>query len=169
MQLFVNTADREHGREWLGTPEELREWIAGAGLGPVAHVGEAELRLARELREALRALAEANAGAPVSAEAVGVVNHFARASGLSVGLDETATVRFDGAAASFDGVVCRLLGVVFEAMVDGSWQRLKACPQCRWAFYDYSRNRSASWCSMQLCGGRAKARAYRARRAGSKA
>ena len=148
----------------------MQEWIASVGLGPVAQVGEAELRDARELREALRALAQANAGAPLSAEAVGVVNRFARASGLSVELDENATVRFDGAASGFDGVVCRLLGIVFETTIDGTWQRLKACPNCRWAFYDYSRNRSANWCSMQLCGGRAKARAYRARRsAGSKA
>ena len=38
---------------------------------------------------------------------------------------------------------------------------------CRWAFYDYSRNRSASWCSMQLCGNRTKTRAYRRRHGAS--
>jgi predicted RNA-binding Zn ribbon-like protein len=48
-------------------------------------------------------------------------------------------------------------------MLDGSWSRLKACRQCGWAFYDYSRNRSGSWCSMQLCGNRTKTRAYRRR------
>ena len=31
--------------------------------------------------------------------------------------------------------------------------------------YDSSRNRSSSWCSMQICGGREKARAYRRKRA----
>jgi predicted RNA-binding Zn ribbon-like protein len=36
---------------------------------------------------------------------------------------------------------------------------------CRWAFYDYSKNRSASWCLMQLCGNRRKIRAYRERHA----
>jgi hypothetical protein len=35
----------------------------------------------------------------------------------------------------------------------------------RWAFYDHARNRSRTWCSMDACGNRAKARAYRARRA----
>jgi predicted RNA-binding Zn ribbon-like protein len=51
-------------------------------------------------------------------------------------------------------------------MVDGSWSRLKTCEndECRWAFYDQSKNRSAKWCSMQSCGNRMKARAYRARR-----
>jgi predicted RNA-binding Zn ribbon-like protein len=45
---------------------------------------------------------------------------------------------------------------------------MKACRQetCGWLFYDGSRNRSSSWCSMQICGGREKARAYRRRAAG---
>jgi predicted RNA-binding Zn ribbon-like protein len=43
---------------------------------------------------------------------------------------------------------------------------LKACPgrHCGWAFYDHSRNQSARWCSMQICGDREKARAYYRRR-----
>jgi predicted RNA-binding Zn ribbon-like protein len=51
-------------------------------------------------------------------------------------------------------------------MADGSWSRLKTCRNhgCRWVFYDLSKNRSASWCSMQLCGNRRKTRVYRARR-----
>jgi predicted RNA-binding Zn ribbon-like protein len=52
-------------------------------------------------------------------------------------------------------------------MTDGTWKRLKACRNhgCRWAFYDYSKNRSGSWCSMQLCGNRTKTRSYRRRHA----
>jgi predicted RNA-binding Zn ribbon-like protein len=50
-------------------------------------------------------------------------------------------------------------------MSDGSWSRLKCCRNhdCRWSFYDYSKNRSATWCSMQICGNRTKTRAYRQR------
>lgn len=134
-----------------------------AGLGSLEHVGDTDVRQAHELREALRALAEANTGAPLAGDAVDVVNALARASGTVVGLDEEAELCFGSPASGFDGVVGRLLGVVFGSMIDGSWYRLKACPSCRWAFYDYSRNRSASWCSMQLCGNRTKTRAYRAR------
>ena len=45
-------------------------------------------------------------------------------------------------------------------MRDGTFARLKACREhtCEWAFYDHSRNRSATWCSMEVCGNRAKAR-----------
>ena len=54
------------------------------------------------------------------------------------------------------------------AQADGAWERLKACRQetCGWLFYDASRNRSSNWCSMQVCGGREKSRAYRRRHAG---
>ena len=59
----------------------------------------------------------------------------------------------------------------FAAMLDGSWRRLKACPRevCGWAFYDRSSNASATWCSMQVCGGRAKAGAYYRRRRAARA
>ena len=51
----------------------------------------------------------------------------------------------------------------FEAIASGTWSRLKCCRNhaCRWAFYDDSKNRSATWCSMQICGNRAKTRTYR--------
>jgi predicted RNA-binding Zn ribbon-like protein len=57
------------------------------------------------------------------------------------------------------------MAAVTQATVDGTWERLKACPEetCRWAFYDRSKNRSAKWCSMQTCGNMHKARTYRAR------
>ena len=63
--------------------------------------------------------------------------------------------------------MARLLAIVFRSMADGTWDRFKACPHgdgCEWAFYDYSKNRSSTWCAMQPCGNRAKARAYRERR-----
>jgi predicted RNA-binding Zn ribbon-like protein len=57
---------------------------------------------------------------------------------------------------------------VLRAQADGSWERLKACrdEECRWVFYDSSRNRSGTWCDMGLCGSRTKVRAYRQRQSG---
>jgi predicted RNA-binding Zn ribbon-like protein len=51
-------------------------------------------------------------------------------------------------------------------MAGETWDRLKACrlDDCQWVFYDHSKNRSRTWCSMRVCGNRAKARAYRERR-----
>ncbi len=61
--------------------------------------------------------------------------------------------------------VSAILAIVYESIRDGTWSRLKACRNstCRWAFYDSSRNRAGSWCSMSACGNRAKTRAYRLR------
>jgi predicted RNA-binding Zn ribbon-like protein len=60
-----------------------------------------------------------------------------------------------------------ILGAVARLGVLGELGRVKICPadDCRWAFYDTSRNGSRQWCSMALCGNRAKARAHRARQA----
>src|SRR5581483_8791130 len=58
-----------------------------------------------------------------------------------------------------------LVGIVYTAIADGTWPRLKACRRdvCRWLFYDRSRNRSAVWCQMSVCGNRTKTSTYRAR------
>ena len=62
-------------------------------------------------------------------------------------------------------IEAQLQAIVAEARHRGVWERMKACRQetCGWLFYDGSRNRSSSWCSMSICGGREKARAYRRR------
>jgi predicted RNA-binding Zn ribbon-like protein len=59
--------------------------------------------------------------------------------------------------------------MIAEAMAEGSWGRLKACSDhgCQWAFFDRSKNRSGHWCSMRVCGNRAKARQFRERRRSS--
>lgn len=64
------------------------------------------------------------------------------------------------------GAIARLAVAMIEAMADGAWGRLKVCQEstCQWAFLDTSKNRSRTWCSMRVCGNRAKTRAYRARR-----
>jgi predicted RNA-binding Zn ribbon-like protein len=149
VQLLVNSRDVEHEVEWLP------EWLAERGLG------ERELERARELREALRALVLANNGIAPGPHAYTVVNGAAERLSLRLGAD--GTVRVAGGEDALDAVVA----VALEAMLDGSWSRLKACRNCCWSFYDNSPNRSATWCSMQLCGNRKKTRAYRARRRSS--
>ena len=116
---------------------------------------------ALELREALRELLRANnraAVGPLRVAALATVNDAARALALVVGDD--ARVRI-----SADDPLGAIVAVAVQAMLDGTWSRLKVCRNCGWSFYDYSKNRSANWCSMQLCGNRLKTRAYRRRRA----
>jgi predicted RNA-binding Zn ribbon-like protein len=61
------------------------------------------------------------------------------------------------------GTAAAVLAAVATALPD-QWQGLKICanPECRWSFYDSSRNRRGTWCDMNICGARAKMRRYRA-------
>ena len=145
VQLFINSVDVHNEVEWLP------DWLEERGLAPA-------YERARELREALRSLALANNGHEPDAGAVEVVNR-ALAS-ITLALDSSGRLVIGEGRDALDDVVRS----VVAAMLDGSWERLKACPNCHWAFYDYSPNRSATWCSMQLCGNRKKTREYRRRR-----
>ena len=166
VQRFVNTVDHEHGREVLSEPARLRRLLVELGLiAEDAAVGEDDLRRALDVREALRALALANNGHDVDRGQLAILERAAA--------DGRLVVRFDGSravlAASVPGVrgaLAELVGIVYTAMADGTWARLKACDRdvCGWLFYDRSRNRSARWCQMAVCGNRTKTRAYRTRR-----
>ncbi len=107
-------------------------------------------------REALRALLADRR----DAEAIAALNAAAGQARLGVRFDPDGAARLEG-----DGLVASLLAIIARAQADGTWARMKACraEDCRWAFYDRSRNRSRAWCSMSECGNRAKARSYRAR------
>jgi predicted RNA-binding Zn ribbon-like protein len=154
VQQFVNTVNLESGDDWLA------DWFAQQGLT----VPGQDLERARVVREAVRQLLYANNRQPVEAEPWAVLAAAADTASFSIDLARPEIV---ARAPGSDGAVGRVLAVSFLAMLDGSWSRLKCCRNhhCRWSFYDYSKNRSASWCSMQLCGNRTKTRAYRARRA----
>jgi predicted RNA-binding Zn ribbon-like protein len=69
------------------------------------------------------------------------------------------------AGAGSRAALTRLLMIGAEAATAGTWARLKVCSadDCQWAFYDRSPTHSGCWCSMQICGSRAKSRAYRSR------
>ena len=163
VQAFVNTVDREHGPDLLDDAAGLEEWLERHMLP--AQVGAGDLDAAREVREALRALLLANNGEPYDPGAQAVLERAARRARLEPAFppDGAALVPH---AAGVDAALGRILAAAFGAMLDGSWQRLKACPRdvCGWAFYDRSTNASATWCSMRVCGGRVKAGAYYRRR-----
>jgi predicted RNA-binding Zn ribbon-like protein len=164
VQLFVNSVDREHGREWLPTPESLAEWLTERGVGTDERVTAADLDRAHALRESLRRLLRANNAGRADATALAAVNAAAERGRLGLALEEGGGLELAVRGRGVDAALARIVAVAFEAMLDRSWSRLKACRQCEWVFWDTSKNRSGSWCSMQLCGNRRKTRAYRQRR-----
>jgi predicted RNA-binding Zn ribbon-like protein len=175
VRAFVNTRDLEDDIDELSGPDELVGWLQAhelLGGGRDVRATRSDLRRAVELREALRAHLFAHHGDPLADRAAETLDAAARRARLTVrfsGLDATT---LEPEAAGVDGAIGRLLAIVAQAIDDGTWQRLKACPAetCQWAFYDASRNRSAVWCDMAVCGNRAKVRGFRQRtRAGDHA
>jgi predicted RNA-binding Zn ribbon-like protein len=162
---FVNTLDLEEGEDALATPDAVAVWLRGRGLITTSTpVGSEEQAHAVRLREALRALMSANAhGREVAAGSE--LERTARAGDLGVHFAPGGAVAVQPGDPGFAGALATLLVPVASAMASGSWQRVKACrdPNCQWAFYDRSRNRSGVWCAMAVCGNRTKVRAYRRR------
>jgi predicted RNA-binding Zn ribbon-like protein len=178
LQAFVNTLDIEKSADQLRGPAALAGWLRASGLaaaGPIpdSAVGPADLRLARELREALRGVLRSHvthSPAPAVADPGDPAGQLAR---IAAGLDTRfvvgpgGRVRLAPAGSGVQAALSELLLIAAEAATEGRWQRLKACgaDDCQWAFYDRSPTRNGCWCSMQVCGSRAKSRAYRERAA----
>ena len=163
---YVNTLDMDRGDEQLSTPRELAAWLADHDLLPGnVKLGAADLRRAVELRESLRGLLLANNGVALDRGDVEVLDREGAAAALAVRFRDDGEAELEPQGSGLDAAIGRLAAIVFEARVDGRWARLKACPadDCGWAFYDHSRNRSGTWCTMAVCGNRSKVRAYRAR------
>ena len=166
VERFVNTADLETGADALGDPERLAAWLREARLAePFDGFDEAGRERVVAVREALRSLLLANHGEPADPDAIAVLDRAARDARVIVAFGADGSARLAPAGGGVDGALAALLGIVASAQAAGTWSRLKACPAdaCGWAFYDRSRNRSRTWCTMSVCGNRAKARSYRAR------
>ncbi|MCX4388314.1 CGNR zinc finger domain-containing protein [Micromonospora peucetia] len=177
IEAFVNTR-RDDGDD-LGTPAQLAGWLRTRALvaaGTTATAGQ--LERARAVREGIRALIAENNAEPVSSPRPDGLDPAARRvlAELSRELPLVLDVTIDpprlvpATRTPVDAALAGLLAVVAEAVAAGTWHRLKACrePSCRWAYYDHSRNRRRTWCSMELCGNRAKARAAHHRRTASR-
>ena len=167
VQELVNTLDIEVGTDSIDSPAGLRTWLVERSLAP-ADLRPTDDDIARvaEFREALRALLHANNGGSVDPAELRSLDRAGR-GGLRVRFGEDGGAALEPQAEeAVAAAIGAIVAVVFVAIADGTFARLKACPgrDCGWAFYDRSSNASATWCSMAVCGGRVKAGAYYRRR-----
>ena len=141
---FLNTLDIEEGTDVLTEPALWQAWAVERGLRPDPEQD------ARSVRDALRAAV----GDP-------------RLPGVDTEAPVRIALTLDGPVLIADDVVGAVLSAAARLAVLDEWRRVKICPadDCLWAFFDHSRNRSRTWCSMRACGNREKARAWRDRRA----
>jgi predicted RNA-binding Zn ribbon-like protein len=166
LQRFVNSYNHDFPADWdrIGSSEKAEEWLRQKRLvAPGDRVSEVEAARLRQLREAIRALVMANHGGDPG-PAADVIREASRAAPLSVAIDDAGRTALEPAGRGVDGAVATLLGILHEAQLTGHWSRLKGCRQCEYAFFDRSKNRSAAWCAMSICGNRTKNRAYYRRR-----
>ncbi len=154
---YCNT--RLGSREMLGVPADLARWFAQAGLTQEEpEVSADEFALALGLRDGLRACLtndECSALAGIVEEWLG------DAPGHLCVEAATLQPRFIPAGAS---APCLLVPVVLDALELARDEpgRVRECAasECPVLFEDTSRNRSRRWCSMEVCGARAKSATY---------
>jgi predicted RNA-binding Zn ribbon-like protein len=171
VRAFVNTIDIEQGTEQLAGPAGLAAWLEAHDLlEPGAPPTTADVRRAVNVRESIRAILLTHTDSrPVPAAAAQTLDDASARARIRLRFDERCVGSLEPAAGGVDGALGRLLSIIHESDANKTWRRLKACREhtCAWAFYDHTKNRSGTWCNMEVCGNRAKARAYRGRRGGS--
>jgi predicted RNA-binding Zn ribbon-like protein len=167
VQGLANTFSFDPSEERLTDARAAREWLLQSDLAtPDVQVGRRELDHLLECRAAIRDLLDSNLTGRADPAASVRLAHLAvdhpvtltNGSGEALSLDLSP-------ATSVDGVISQMIGIVFQAQLEGQWSRLKVCAsdECRWAFFDSSRNQGGTWCQMETCGNRVKNRTYRRR------
>jgi predicted RNA-binding Zn ribbon-like protein len=165
LDLVATVADRPGAaRERLRTPEDLDRWLAEAELGVAASASAGDLADARRLREAIWSLVErSRADATPGPADRRLVNQWAarhpELPQLGRGWSPAPNTRQEVGAALAD--VARDA----VALLTGPERaRIRQCGRCTLLFVDRSRPGNRRWCSMELCGNRSKAEAFRERR-----
>jgi predicted RNA-binding Zn ribbon-like protein len=158
---FVNTLDVDTGQDELLSPAALAAWLREHGLATVRSATEDDLQAAVALRESLRAALRAHHG---GAQGPAGLDELMADYPLLVSL-RTGTPELEPIGSGAHAGLGRVVAAVAASRADRTWPRLKVCAEstCQWAFLDTSRNQSRSWCSMSVCGNRAKTKAYRSR------
>jgi predicted RNA-binding Zn ribbon-like protein len=169
VQAFVNSSgdlrDGRRGEEVWADGLELARWLRRRGLLARGQaVTDRDLTRALTVRDAIRALLIANNGGRLDGDAVARLKRAVPRPAMQVEFRGLAS-HVTPPSQDVEGALRLVVALVYDAMRDGRWERFKACrdPECRWAFYDHSRNQTSAWCSMAVCGARDKVRNYRRR------
>lgn len=162
---FVNTHDLEEETDSIAEPEQLAAWAEAASGEPMPTLAQEDVTRIQALREAVRALLRANHGDEASERELQPLREAAERARYRATFSAAGQVTLEPACADIGGFEARLLLAIECIQSQGLWPRLKACTdgECQWAFYDSTRNRSRTWCSMEVCGNREKTRRYRER------
>lgn len=173
--------------EWLGDGETLLDWMKQAGLLSVEaaaavqeHATPGELDAvaaqARQLREWFRGFLESRKGRPLTADDLPALKPLNRLLERDESFSQiVARDREDDTRPALrisrhwrrPETVLQPIGTALAQIVcDEDFSHIKICegPTCTLLFVDRTRSHGRRWCSMALCGNRAKQAAHRLRR-----
>ena len=166
VQGFVNTLDLEEGTDALADAEAARPWLVESGLlNRRADLCAADLAFAREVRESIRSLLVQDRNPDTGSLAP--LRELADRGRARLLVSDQGELSLESSTTDdLRDALSGLALIIYSAQQDSTWKRLKACanPECRWIFYDRSRNQQGTWCEMAVCGNRLKNRKFRARR-----
>jgi predicted RNA-binding Zn ribbon-like protein len=173
--------------DWLDTGEGLLRWIKQAGLVPAKALAELRARAlpgeldsvaaqARGLREWFRGFVLEHKGRSLASSdlvALEPLNRLlardeafrqivAREPGGAKGLELRSTRRWRSA----ESLLLPIGEALAACVCEEDFSDVKACEgaSCTLLFADHTRARARRWCSMAICGNRAKVAAHRERR-----
>ena len=172
--------------DWLEDGEGLLSWLAQAALVPQAVLGDMRARAlpgeldrladqARALREWFRAFVRAHKGQPLQAAHLAELEPLnqllkrderygeivAQAHDESLALSLIQTRRWS----SPETLLLPIAEAMAQLVCSEDFRYVKACEgaTCTLLFADHTRGHARRWCSMSLCGNRAKQAAHRHR------
>lgn len=156
---FVNTANWQEGRpldERLSDLPALSVWSERKGLTAGSPL-TGDIAEAQGFRCVLRRCFVAAEGA--SREDLARLDAVRR---LASPLARSAGGRYHLASDTVGGVLSLVAQSAAELLLTGMQDRIKACPgeMCGWLFLDESPSGRRRWCSMAVCGNRAKAKRH---------
>ena len=148
---FVNTWDLEEATDSIADPAGLADWVAEATGEYLPVPGEEDHARVLALRESLRALLRGNNGVEAAEEELQPLREAAERSRYRTALSSDGDLTLAPARSDLTGFEARLLLALERLQSHGACPRLKACTdeRCQWAFFDATRNRSRTWCSME--------------------
>lgn len=176
--------------DWINDGRGLVDWLRQAGLAPlddlegiIARAMPSELDRvadqARDLREWFRGVVKARMGRPLDAEVLKDLEPLNRllerdeSYGRLVlhgagGGDGHGHLAFETARRwrSPESLLIPIGEAMARLMVEEDFTQVKACegPACTLMFADHTRGHARRWCSMSVCGNRAKVAAHRRRK-----
>jgi predicted RNA-binding Zn ribbon-like protein len=177
--------------DWLEDGSGLMSWLEQAGLVPTpvldhmrAHSSSAELNKvaahARDLREWFRGFVKEHKGGPLRRQDVKRLEPVNRLLERDESLYQIAPATSPGGNAlelratrrwrSPETLLLPIAEVLARFVCSEDFTHVKACegPACTLLFADHTRSRARRWCSMAICGNRAKQAAHRRRLKGKR-